>query len=136
MGGAPLSTANPAIVSAFQSTLLHQLLIVLVVLLVIAVAWNLLRGAQLRRAVAAREQNLVDDEVVDRSSEPLARRILRIGFGLVWVFDGILQAQSAMPIGLANQAIKPAANGSPSWVVHLVNSGVLIWNNLPITAAV
>src|SRR6202034_2246387 len=115
-----------------QSKLLHELLIVLVLLLVIAVAWNLLRGAQLRRAVAAREQHLVDDEVVDRSSEPFARRILRIGFGLLWVFDGILQAQSAMPVGLANQAIKPAADGSPSWVAHLVNSGVLIWNNSPI----
>jgi cytochrome oxidase Cu insertion factor (SCO1/SenC/PrrC family) len=136
MGGAPLSTGNPAIVSAFQSTLLHQLLVVLVLLLVVAVAWNLLRGAQLRRVVAAREQNLVDDEVVDRSSEPLARRILRIGFGLIWVFDGILQAQSAMPVGLANQAIRPAADGSPSWVAHLVNSGALIWNNHPITAAV
>jgi cytochrome oxidase Cu insertion factor (SCO1/SenC/PrrC family) len=136
MGGAPLSTSNPAIVSAFQSKLLHELLIVLVLLLVIAVAWNLLRGAQLRRAVAAREQNLVDDEVVDRSSEPLARRILRIGFGLLWVFDGILQAQSAMPVGLANQAIRPTADGSPSWVEHLVSSGVLIWNNHPITAAV
>jgi cytochrome oxidase Cu insertion factor (SCO1/SenC/PrrC family) len=136
MGGAPLSTSNPAIVSAFQSSLLHQLLIVLAVLFVIAIAWNLLRGAQLRRAVAAREQNLVGDEVVDRSPEPLPRRILRIGFGLIWVFDGILQAQSAMPVGLANRAIGPAADGSPAWVVHLVNSGVLIWNNHPITAAV
>jgi cytochrome oxidase Cu insertion factor (SCO1/SenC/PrrC family) len=136
MGGASLSTSNPTIISAFQSTLLHQLLVVLAVLLVIAIAWNLLRGAQLRRAVAAREQHLVDDEVVERSPEPLARRVLRIGFGLIWVFDGILQAQSAMPVGLANQVIGPAADGSPSWVVHLVNSATLIWNNHPITAAV
>jgi len=129
-------TSNPAIISAFQSTLLHQLLIVLAVLLAIAIAWNALRGAQLRRAVAAREQRLVDDEGADRSPEPLARRILRVGFGLIWVFDGILQAQSAMPVGLANQVTGPAADGSPSWVVHLVNSGVSIWNNHPITAAV
>jgi cytochrome oxidase Cu insertion factor (SCO1/SenC/PrrC family) len=136
MGGAPLSTGNSTIVSAFQSSLLHQLLIVLVVLVVIAVAWNVLRGAQLRRAIAATKQGITVQQAVDLPPEPLARRILRIGFGLIWLFDGILQAQSAMPVGLANQAIAPASQGSPSWVAHLVNSGVLIWNNHPVTAAV
>jgi cytochrome oxidase Cu insertion factor (SCO1/SenC/PrrC family) len=135
MGG-PLSTGNSTIVSAFQSSLLHQLLVVLVILAVIAVAWNVLRNAQLRRTMAAREPGAVDARPVATSPEPLARRVLRIGFGLIWLFDGIMQAQSAMPVGLANQVTGPAAAGSPSWVVHLVNAGVLIWNNHPITAAV
>jgi cytochrome oxidase Cu insertion factor (SCO1/SenC/PrrC family) len=136
MGGAPLSTSNSTIVSAFQSSMLHQVLIVIAVLLAIAVAWNLLRSAQLRRVVATREQGLVEDQGVDQSPEPLGRRILRIGFGLLWLFDGILQAQSAMPVGLATKVTAPAAQGSPSWVAHLVNSGVLIWNNHPVTSAV
>lgn len=135
MGAAPLSTSNSTIVSAFQSSLLHQLLVVLAVLLVIAVAWNLLRNAQLRRVVAERQHGVAEGEG-SQPPEPPGRRVLRVSFGLLWVFDGILQAQSAMPVGLANQAIAPAAQGSPSWVVHLVNTGVLIWNNHPVTAAV
>jgi cytochrome oxidase Cu insertion factor (SCO1/SenC/PrrC family) len=136
MGGAGLTTNNSVIVSAFQSSLLHELLVVLAILAVLAVAWNLLRGVQLRRAVAQRKLDVLDTEQIATSPEPLARRVLRVGFGLIWLFDGILQAQPAMPVGLANQVSGPAAAGSPSWVVHLVNAGALIWNNHPITAAV
>jgi cytochrome oxidase Cu insertion factor (SCO1/SenC/PrrC family) len=134
MGGR-LSTANSTIVSAFHSALLHQFLIVLVIVALLSVAWNVLRGVQLRQAIAGRQPGVVNAGQLKRSPEPLARRILRIGFGLIWLFDGLLQAQSAMPVGLANQAIGPAASGSPNWVVSLVNSGVVIWNNHPITAA-
>jgi len=133
MGGGPLSVGNTTIVSAFQSMLLHQLLIVLVVLAALAVAWNVLRGAQLRRAMAEGPSSATSESF--DSPEPLARRILRVGFGLIWVFDGILQAQSAMPVGLATQVIQPTASSSPTWVQHLVNAGVLIWNNHPVQAA-
>ena len=47
-----LSTNNPAIVSAFQAALLHQGLVVLLIIALIAVAWNVQRSAQLRRARA------------------------------------------------------------------------------------
>ena len=63
------------------------------------------------------------------------RRVLRIGFGLLWVFDGILQAQPQMPGGLPSQVIKPTAQSSPRWVQDLVNAGGTIWSNHPITAA-
>ena len=33
-------------------------------------------------------------------AEPAWRRLLRIGFGLLWIFDGILQAQPKMAVGL------------------------------------
>ena len=39
------------------------------------------------------------------SAEPAGRRLLRIGFGLLWVFDGILQAQPAIAAGWASQVI-------------------------------
>jgi len=45
--------------------------------------------------------------------EPVARRLLRICFGLIWIFDGILQAQASMPLGMAPQVIQPAAATSP-----------------------
>ena len=33
------------------------------------------------------------------AQEPPARRLLRIGLGLLWLVDGLLQAQPAMPAG-------------------------------------
>ena len=53
-----LSTNNPNIVSAFQSTLLHQGLVVLLILAVVATAWNLLRSVQLRQAKAMAGRHL------------------------------------------------------------------------------
>ena len=68
-------------------------------------------------------------------AEPVARRVLRIGFGLLWVLDGLLQIQRSMPLGLASGVIQPAAVGSPGWVQHLVNAGITIWSDHPVTAA-
>lgn len=135
MGG-PLTTGNSMIVSAFQSSLLHQLLLVLVLLAALAIAWNVLRGAQLRHAIAARESGQDFSEHTSVPTESAARQLLRVGFGLIWIFDGLLQAQSAMPVGLATQVLSPGASSSPGWVQSFVNAGATIWNNHPITAAV
>ena len=124
-----LSTNNPTIVSAFRSLLWHQALIALVLLALLAMAWNLLRAAQLRRARAG---GLVAG---DRSCpEAAGRRLLRVAFGLIWIFDGLLQAQPSMPLGMTSQVIEPTAATSPAWVQHLVNAGVTIWNNHPTAA--
>ena len=58
-------------------------------------------------------------------------RLLRVGFGILWVFDGILQAQPQMAAGLPAQVIEPAASSSPGWVQHLVNWGGTIWSVPP-----
>ena len=60
--------------------------------------------------------------------------MLRIGFGLLWVLDGLLQAQPQMAGGLPS-VIQPTADGSPSWVVDMVNWGANLWNYHPIEAA-
>ena len=67
--------------------------------------------------------------------EPRARRLLRVGFGILWLFDGILQAQPQMAGGLPAQVTEPAASSSPGWVQHLVNWGGSIWSYHPIEAA-
>jgi len=124
-----LSTNNPTIVSAFRSLLVHQALIALVILALLALAWNLLRAAQLRRARAG--------ELPAGAwpcPEAPGRRLLRIAFGLIWIFDGLLQAQPSMPLGMASQVIEPTAAASPAWVQHLVNAGATIWSNHPVTA--
>ena len=63
-----------------------------------------------------------------------ARRLLRVSFGLIWIFDGILQGQASMPLGMAPQVIAPAAAVSPGWVQHLDNAMATIWSYHPIAA--
>jgi cytochrome oxidase Cu insertion factor (SCO1/SenC/PrrC family) len=66
--------------------------------------------------------------------EPVARRWLRITFGVIWVFDGFLQGQVSMPLGMAPQVIEPAAASSPGWVQHLDNAMATIWSYHPVNA--
>ena len=134
MGGS-LQTNNPTVVAAFESALVHQGLVVLVIMALLSVAWNLLRREQLRRAVAAGGGQVAAFAGEPGVSEPTALRLLRISFGCIWVFDGILQAQVSMPLGMISGVVQPAAAGSPSWVLHLVNFGATIWNNHPVPAA-
>ena len=90
-----LSTNNAAIVSAFQAALLHQGLIVLLILALVAIAWNVERSVQFRRAHAA-GVGAPPSALPASWREPAARRLLRVSFGLIWLFDGILQAQISM----------------------------------------
>jgi cytochrome oxidase Cu insertion factor (SCO1/SenC/PrrC family) len=127
--GSGLQTNNPTIVAAFRTLLEHQAIFVLVLLALLAVGWNVLRAVQLRNQASG-----VGREATLASPEPPARHLLRVSFGLIWIFDGILQAQASMPLGMTTEVIQPGAAASPAWVQHLVNAGGTIWSNHPITA--
>src|SRR5690349_3885949 len=118
-----LNIDDPTVVAAFRAALLHQLLIILAVFAVLSVAWVALRplrpAGEGTRVVAA---------------EPAGRRVLRIGFGLLWLLDGLLQAQPGMAAGLPSRVIEPTAASSPSWVQHLVNWAGTTWSYHPIQA--
>ena len=131
--GRSLQTGNSLIVSSFHSALLHQLLIVLLVLFVCGIGFNVVRTVQYRRLRAQGRTAFPKARVA--TVEPLARHVVRIGFGWLWILDGLLQLQSSMPLGLPSGVIQPAASTSPAWVQHLVNSGVTIWSNHPVEAA-
>jgi cytochrome oxidase Cu insertion factor (SCO1/SenC/PrrC family) len=73
-----------------------------------------------------------EDAPTGTQPEPSGRRLLRIGFAILWIFDGILQAQPAMPIGMPAQVIKPTAASSPAWVQHVVNAAGTVWTYHPI----
>ena len=68
------------------------------------------------------------------TAETRARWLLRTGFGVLWIFDGLLQAQPKMAGGLATQVIEPVAASSPGWVQHLVNWGGTVWSYHPVQA--
>src|SRR5271165_5536928 len=83
--GHGLQADNPAIAAAFRSALDHQFLIILILAVVLALAWNVVRTIQYRRAVDAGSL----DKAVPQPwpyPEPPARRLLRITFGILWVF--------------------------------------------------
>lgn len=129
MGG-PLGTNDPTVVSAFHHALLSQGLIALVVVFLVAVAWSVTRSWQLRQGAAPGGAALTG-----WSQEAPARRILRVGFGLLWLFDGVLQGQASMPLGMIPQVVQSSASSSPGWVQHLVNNAANTWSYHPVTAA-
>ncbi len=122
-----LNPANPILVSAFRTALVHQWAIVALIFALLLIAW----GAT-RTWVTGRDKAALAVPAVWR--EPRARRVLRVGFGILWLFDGILQAQPQMAGGLPGQVIQPAASSSPAWVQHLVNWGASIWTYHPVEA--
>jgi cytochrome oxidase Cu insertion factor (SCO1/SenC/PrrC family) len=121
-----ISPADPTLLGAFHSALLHQLGIVLTISLLLVLAFGTVRGwwSGVKPASTPREHN-----------EPAGRSVLRIGFGMLWLFDGILQIQSGMVAALPSQVIAPTAASSPRWVQHLVNDGGTVWSYHPVQAA-
>ncbi|HEY1652228.1 MAG TPA: SCO family protein [Acidimicrobiales bacterium] len=132
MGSAP-GAGNSTIIHDFHSALGRQAALILVLLLLLFIAWNGLRSLQYRRAVASGGQFPPPRRLL--APEPTARRLLRIGFGALWIIDGLLQLQQSMPLGLPSDVLRPGASGSPEWVQRLVGFGVEIWTRHPTAAA-
>jgi len=132
--GRGLSSNDPTVVSAFQTTLIHQLLIIVGLLTLLAIVWNGIRSVQYRRGAAPSSHRAARSTIATRQEAP-ARRVLRIGFGLFWLLDGILQTQTAMPLGLPSNVLTPGSASSPTWIQHVVNVGVTIWSDHPVSAA-
>ncbi|HEX6520653.1 MAG TPA: SCO family protein [Streptosporangiaceae bacterium] len=149
-----LSPADPTLVAAFRSALLHQGAIALAIVVFLVLLWATARVWQGTSATAtgataeaASETEQGGGEsaghgtarriwvgLVGNSGEAPARRLLRAGFGLLWILDGFLQAQPKMAVGLPSLVIQPTATNSPSWVQHVVNWGGTIWSYHPIQA--
>jgi AhpC/TSA family len=147
-----LDASDPMVVRAFQNALVHQGLIALLIFLVLAGvragvwAWWLSAGSGGR--VRGGGRGAGGAGVADRAGgrgmgrpgrvaagEPVGRLVLVIGFGNLWLFDAILQAQPQMAIGLPAQGIEPAAASSPVWVQHLINWAGTAWSYHPVQAA-
>jgi hypothetical protein len=129
---------DPAVVAAFRAALLHQGLVALLILAVLAGAWAVMRARGRVGAPAAHQagrRRAFAGALVVTGTEAAGRRLLRIGFGLLWLFDGILQAQPAMPTGLPSQVVQPTAGASEPWVQHLVRLGENVWIHHPVPAA-
>jgi cytochrome oxidase Cu insertion factor (SCO1/SenC/PrrC family) len=124
---------DPTVVAAFKAALLHQGLIVLLIFAVLGLAWFTVR-AWWPAAARGGGPPGPGGSPAPAVAEPVWRKVLRIGFGLLWVFDGILQAQPKMAIGLPSQVIQPTAASSPHWVQQAVNWAGTAWSYHPIQA--
>src|ERR1700761_8067155 len=122
MNSGGLSPASSIMVAAFRSALLHQALIIALIFAFVVATWAVMRTAIGRQPAAT------------AWAEPRARQALRIGFGALWVFDGLLQAQPQMAGGMP-ALLQATDGGSPGWVVAMVNWGANIWSYHPIAAA-
>jgi len=125
-----LNPADPTLVAAFRSALFHQGAIALIAIVFLWLIWATARTWRVvPPAAKGGEASAAGGKPEDR-----ARRLLRVGFGVLWIFDGILQAQPKMAGGLASLVIQPTAAASPAWVQHLVNWGGTAWSYHPIQA--
>jgi cytochrome oxidase Cu insertion factor (SCO1/SenC/PrrC family) len=124
-----LNDNNATLVAAFRSALQGQMIVVLTIFAVLAFAWVAVREwmPSAARAAAARRKAAVP--------EPRWRVLLRVGFGIIWIFDGLLRAQPGMASGLTSQVIERFAANSPSWVQHIVDLAGTTWAYHPIQAA-
>ena len=144
-----VNISDPTVVAAFKAALVHQGIIALLIFAVLGLAWVSVRAwltAAASTAVAgtggsagpapvpATPAIAVPGPASPALAEPAWRMLLRTGFGLLWVFDGILQAQPKMAVGLPSQVIEPIASTSPGWVQRLVNVGGTTWSYHPMQA--
>jgi cytochrome oxidase Cu insertion factor (SCO1/SenC/PrrC family) len=140
---------DPTVIAAFKAVLLHQGLIALVIFALLGLAWVSVRAWQpFARSGAAQAPGTpapaqapgapapaqAPGAPAPARAEPDWRQVLRVGFGLIWVFDGILQAQPKMAVGLPAQVLEPVAAASPRWVQHLVNWAGTSWSYHPMQA--
>src|SRR5579859_2960006 len=114
---------DPVLEAAFRAALVHQSVIVA------AIAPALLLGYALMRRRLGRASGGWSP------AEPPARRFLRASFGILWIIDGILQAQPEMAAGLPSQVAAPGAAASPGWVQAVVDAGGTVWSYHPVQAA-
>lgn len=69
-----------------------------------------------------------------RSTGPdlLSRRIVRWGFGGLWILDGLLQAQPAMSSEFVPHFLDPLLHGQPMWYANILIQGIVIWAGHPL----
>ncbi|MGH3122767.1 MAG: hypothetical protein ACRDND_17335, partial [Streptosporangiaceae bacterium] len=127
--GSTLQLNNPTVVAAFRSALIHQGIIALLIFFLLAMLW-----VSVREWVPGSRTSF-GPPAGSLPAEPRGRQLIRIGFGVLWILDGLLQAQPAMPLGLAANVTEPSAAGAPGWVRALVDFAATGWTYHPVNAA-
>ncbi len=67
-----------------------------------------------------------------RPAPDLARRVLVVGLGSLWVLDGLLQLQPGMVTSFLSGVVAPLLAGQPAPVAAAMEAGVRLWGVNPI----
>jgi cytochrome oxidase Cu insertion factor (SCO1/SenC/PrrC family) len=117
-----------------NATISHDAEIGLIAAAVIVGAWTWWRQRHVAQAgdpsatgSSRRTGDVISSDLAHPMVEPTMRRVLRIGFGMLWVLDGLLQAQPDMPRQFVPMVLAPAYAGTPPWLAALGRFASTIW---------
>ncbi len=66
------------------------------------------------------------------AQSPRSRKILIIGLGLLWILDGLLQAQPLMATQFVHELLVPLLHGQPGMVATMMRIGMHVWRIHPL----
>lgn len=69
----------------------------------------------------------------DESPAPRWHRVLRLSLGGLWILDGFLQIQPSMSTQFIPHVIVPILDGQPAWLTNVIEKGIIIWSQHPLT---
>ncbi|MFZ0323111.1 MAG: SCO family protein, partial [Actinomycetes bacterium] len=118
-------TVNTSLARALYTMLAWQALVLCAVTVLVFLGWRAVRYGRAQRP---------DDGWNEYPVEPRGRKVLRIGIGVLWLVDGLLQAQPAMPSGFFQQMLAPDLADAPGWLVSLVDPVARVWLQHPVAA--
>ncbi|MCY0886298.1 MAG: SCO family protein [Firmicutes bacterium] len=70
--------------------------------------------------------------VLPPAPEPPMRRVVRIAFGLLWILDGLLQAQPAMSTEFVPNFLLPLMKGQPAFLARVMEDAIVLWSSHPV----
>lgn len=79
------------------------------------------------RGHTGQPDNTVEPTAAETGFEAVPRQALRMGFGILWVLDALLQLQPGMfQMDMISDIMQPAATGEPSWLAHSINFSIAV----------
>ncbi|HEY6538612.1 MAG TPA: SCO family protein [Candidatus Dormibacteraeota bacterium] len=108
----------------------------LIILALVWICWGVQVGLRFLDERANREAPVGLSPPLRVAPRLPARIFLRRAIGIIWIVDGLLQAQPAMPGSFAKNVVGPLGAGQPHLLANLLNWEVYFWQAHPLDLAV
>jgi hypothetical protein len=124
-----LNQINPVTLHIFYVSL-FQVMGVGLLALILGSLW-------FRRGSSRQDGSQAGQLEINRLGYPKGYRILSWGLGVLWILDGLLQAQPAMATSMfVDMDVVSNLSSQPHWLVVLLGAGIQLWTNHPMIAAI